>query len=227
MQYFAETLPDGSVARVMPVVDTVADPQAHAEGVLGVPLVPCGDGVPMASPGWIEWAGGFYRPWVPVAGADTGPEDAESGYRKGAAVWRDGHAWTSAADNNVQTPGVALWWRADGTLIPPTGSEDAYPPGHEGQVEGVWYRWAGQQPAVFLPGQPGGESWVQITGPGGDPVTPPEPEGPILWAPDIVFAVDDLTTHEGVTYRIVQAHTSAGHWLPADLPSLYEVVAGG
>lgn len=37
-------------------------------------------------------------------------------------------------------------------------------------------------------------------------------------------ASGDLLTYKGKTYRIVQAHTSAAHWTPDAVASLYTVV---
>lgn len=55
----------------------------------------------------------------------------------------------------------------------------------------------------------------------------PEPEPPAAapaWASGVAYTVGQLVTYNGKTYRIGQPHTSAGHWLPPDLPALYTPV---
>lgn len=45
------------------------------------------------------------------------------------------------------------------------------------------------------------------------------------WQPGLVLAVDDEVTYDGVTYRVVQAHTTQPGWEPPNVPALFEVVA--
>lgn len=59
-------------------------------------------------------------------------------------------------------------------------------------------------------------------------LTPEEPEEPggevTEWAPGLALAVDDLVSYEGVTYRVVQAHTTQAGWTPPAVPALFEAI---
>lgn len=44
---------------------------------------------------------------------------------------------------------------------------------------------------------------------------------PLAWMPGLALTTDDQVTYDGVTYNVVQAHTTQAGWLPPDLPSLY------
>ncbi len=46
------------------------------------------------------------------------------------------------------------------------------------------------------------------------------------WAPGIAVKVDELWVYEGLTYRVVIAHTTQRDWLPPNEPALWELVAG-
>ena len=37
------------------------------------------------------------------------------------------------------------------------------------------------------------------------------------------YKIDDRFTYQGVEYRVIQNHTSAAHWTPDAVPSLYAV----
>jgi hypothetical protein len=50
-----------------------------------------------------------------------------------------------------------------------------------------------------------------------DPDVTPE------WAPATPYAVDDLVTYGGTTYRCLQAHTSQPGWEPPNVPALWAV----
>ena len=45
------------------------------------------------------------------------------------------------------------------------------------------------------------------------------------WAPGIAVKVDELWVYEGLTYRVVIAHTTQLDWLPPNEPALWELVA--
>lgn len=105
--------------------------------------------------------------------------------------------------------------------VQPLGAHDAYPKGAYITFEGKVYKslipanvWT---PAAYARG------WEQVAGKDvpAQPETPPAPE----WAVGKAYAVGDLLTYKGKTYRIVQAHTSAAHWTPDAVPALYKVVA--
>ena len=107
-KHIARLAPDGTVLHVSVVRDTVADALTVAAQIYGVPVEECrecGDNTPLAAPGWGWKDGTFAPPWVQVAGADTEPEGAESGYPEGAEVWLDGEIWVSTTDGNVWRPG--------------------------------------------------------------------------------------------------------------------------
>lgn len=43
------------------------------------------------------------------------------------------------------------------------------------------------------------------------------------WQPGKNYQIGTLVTHNGQTYRVAQAHTSAEHWQPQATPSLYQI----
>ena len=47
---------------------------------------------------------------------------------------------------------------------------------------------------------------------------------PAEWQIGGAYVPGDRVTYHGQVYEIVQGHTSAGHWLPDTLPSLYQAV---
>lgn len=94
----------------------------------------------------------------------------------------------------------------------PAGAHDAYPEGavvtHAGQS------WRSEIPAnVWSPGTYG---WVVDE----DAETAPPPDAP-AWEPGITYQGGDLVAYDGTVYKVVQGHTSAAHWLPPVVPSLY------
>lgn len=55
---------------------------------------------------------------------------------------------------------------------------------------------------------------------------PADPDVPPAWSGEgVVYTAGDLVTYGGVTYRVVQGHTSAAHWTPDVVASLYAVVS--
>lgn len=58
-----------------------------------------------------------------------------------------------------------------------------------------------------------------------EPTDPEEPTGPAAWDPQgYPYKVGDRLTYLGVVYEVVQSHTSAGHWTPDVVASLYKVI---
>jgi len=53
--------------------------------------------------------------------------------------------------------------------------------------------------------------------------TPPA-SGPEQWQPNISVAVGEELEHEGVLYRVLQAHTTQVGWEPPNVPALWAVV---
>ena len=101
----------------------------------------------------------------------------------------------------------------------PLGAHDAYPRGavvaHGGKV------WESTHPAnVWAPGGPGVPAglWKDVTA--AAPAPAPTPTA-AEWKAGEALKVGDLRTYKGTVYKVVQAHTSAAHWTPDAVPSLY------
>lgn len=58
-----------------------------------------------------------------------------------------------------------------------------------------------------------------LSAPAPDPGDPP-----IAWAPDLTVAVGDYYTYDGITYVVIQAHTTQVGWEPPNVPALWGVV---
>lgn len=104
--------------------------------------------------------------------------------------------------------------------VQPLGAHDAYPKGAYITFEGKVYKslipanvWT---PAAYARG------WEQVSGKDvpAPPVTPAVP----AWEVGKAYKVDDRVLYQSKTYRVVQAHTSAAHWTPDAVASLYAVV---
>jgi len=48
--------------------------------------------------------------------------------------------------------------------------------------------------------------------------------GPIPWEPALALTTDDQVTYEGVTYNVIQAHTTQAGWTPPAVPALFQAV---
>src|SRR5690625_1583336 len=70
-------------------------------------------------------------------------------------------------------------------------------------VSGTWLH---SSPADYPLG------WAQLTG---------LPDDVEPWVPNEAVAVGDLREHGGVTYRVVQAHTTQAGWEPPNVPALW------
>ncbi|MNN09331.1 Chitinase A1 precursor [compost metagenome] len=46
--------------------------------------------------------------------------------------------------------------------------------------------------------------------------------GPATWAPYTAYTVNQLVTYNGVTYKVIQAHTSLPGWEPDKVPALFQ-----
>ena len=110
-------------------------------------------------------------------------------------------------------------WQDPGTL-----HADMYLPGnrvlHDGRV------WESTHPGLnhWRPGSPGVDYriWRDIT-PEPEP-EPDEPDAPPAWdGQGHPYTAGDLLTYQGIVYTVVQSHTSASHWTPDTVPSLYSV----
>lgn len=166
---------------------------------------------------------------------------------EGARRTHDGHLWRSTIDHNVFEPGVSGWKLEPetdpdtGEEIPPpfnrpSGQHDAYDAGdritwtdgevYEAKRDGVDWD-PGNAPGDWALVEEESEPEPEPEEPPEDeePVDPaPEPEEPALpeWKVGVDYQPGDTFTYQGVAYTVVQAHASAAHWLPPDLPSLYE-----
>ncbi len=99
----------------------------------------------------------------------------------------------------------------------PTGAHDAVEPGGKRVFQGhLWENTSGAFLAHSPSEYPAG--WADL-GPA-DATTPVPAEHP-AWAAGVAYKVGDVVSYQGVVYRVVQAHTSAAHWLPDQVASLY------
>lgn len=164
--------------------------------------------------------------------------------------WRVTHAdttWWSTIPNNVFEPGVSGWREetpiggAPPAFRRPSGAHDAYQAGERiTWTNGSVYQ-ATRNGVDWDPvNSPSDWELVIVTEPEPDPVEPdpdappyelppdyepePEPEIVVPWAANVAYEVDDLVVSDGVTYRVIQAHTSQAGWTPAAVPALFERV---
>ncbi|ANS76231.1 hypothetical protein AWM70_17945 [Paenibacillus yonginensis] len=47
------------------------------------------------------------------------------------------------------------------------------------------------------------------------------------WAPNVSYAVNDMVTYNGSTYKAIQAHTSLVGWEPPNVPALWQLTQSG
>ena len=66
-----------------------------------------------------------------------------------------------------------------------------------------------------------GRIWEDIT-PTAEVEDPATGETITEWRPGIAATVGMKLTYNGSTYEVIQAHTTAAHWLPDALPALYK-----
>ena len=138
--------------------------------------------------------------WVQILGAGLGPHGAVDGWLPGSrTLWGGAVRVQRSALPAVQAPSdtdPTPWARADGRYVVPAGWE--YQPDEDVTEDGeVWFRVV--QATSFRPSESPAQ-WVQIYGPGGEPVQPLEPEP----EPDAV-AVYTV----GETYTMPQRVTGA------------------
>lgn len=115
----------------------------------------------------------------------------------------------------------------DGTPVwrQPVGAFDAWPVG--AVVAHAGKRWCNILPKVNVwePGNDGPvPAWEELREPEppSDGQTPPIDEpAPRVWAPGIGYVTGEVVTHDGATYRVVQAHTSQTGWEPPAVPALW------
>ncbi|MCQ9340019.1 hypothetical protein NQ028_02520, partial [Corynebacterium phoceense] len=66
-----------------------------------------------------------------------------------------------------------------------------------------------------------GRIWEDIT-PAAAEEDPTTGETITEWRPSIAATVGMKLTYNGAAYEVIQAHTTAAHWLPDALPALYK-----
>jgi len=174
------------------------------------PLVVCRSllDVPDAAPE----EGASWPEWVQILGAGLGPQGAEDGWPVGARVIRDGLVRVSRVPNNANEPltdAPSTWSRADGRYVVPAGWQ--YQPGEDVTEDGeTWHRVT--QATSFRPSESPAQ-WVQITGPGGEPVT--APDAVPAWEPwdgiRTPYTTGDRVTHNGATW---ESTTASNTWEP-------------
>lgn len=178
-------------------------------------------------------------PWVQPTGAhDAYPQDW--------LVIHKGWVWLSLVAGNAHEPGVSGWriQPPAGEIAPyvrVSGAHDAYHRGDRVRArhdDNVYF--CDADVCAHAPSNPD-SGWVKEEEPAepelpDEPVDPTEPEPepepeeptdpePAPWAAGEVYAVDDLATHEGQTYRCRQAHTAIDGWTPSAVPALWELAA--
>src|SRR5882757_1171340 len=47
------------------------------------------------------------------------------------------------------------------------------------------------------------------------------------WAPNVAYAVNDIVSYSGCSYKVLQAHTSQTGWEPATTPALFQQLSCG
>lgn len=128
------------------------------------------------------------------------PAGAHDAYPEGKRItWEDGLVYAAARDGVAHTPAEAAEeWRQveDEPDEPePADPDDADPEGEDPEEEDR----------------------------GDDPEESPTPEIP-EWEVGAAYEIGDELTYQGVTYRLIQNHTSAAHWPPDQVASIYEVI---
>lgn len=151
------------------------------------------------------------------------PSGAHDAYVAGDEVEHQGKRWTSTVDANTWEPGVAGWRevREDGTFgeyVQPSGAADAYRTGDVITWQGGVYQAVGDYLVWSPDDYPGG--WRKIAE--DDPTAGEDTtDGPAEWAVGISYATGDQVTYQGAVYEVLQPHTSAAHWPPNQVASLY------
>ena len=137
---------------------------------------------------------------------------------------------------------LAALLKAYPPFVQPTGAHDALPPGAQVSDEGRIWRNDLDKLNVWKPGTPNA-GWTDITDMLLAELNPPapepegdgqdagsaEPEAPAApavqeWAPGITATTGDRYTFQGDTYEVIQPHTTAAHWPPNQVASLYRKV---
>lgn len=208
----AEPLVDAARAEL---VTTLRD-----QGTLTPPEAATPDAPPEQVPAW----------------ADPGTDHTRM-YTVGAVVAHAGRIWESTHPGlNHWEPGtVGVDWRIWRDITPQPEPEPGQPPAWDGQghtyeagdlVTHDGQTWRCLQAHSSQPDWAPGAApslWATHTETA-EPEPESEPEGPAAWAAGTTYQPGDLITYQGHTYKVLQAHTSQGHWTPDAVASLYSPV---
>lgn len=136
----------------------------------------------------------------------TPPTGAHDAYMTGERITWDGDIYEAVRDGVVHSPAE---YAADWQLVEPEPEPEPEPPEEEEPTD----------PEEPEPGDGEGDEDDEP-----EPEPEPEPDEPTLpeWQPGVDYQPGDRFTYDGAEYRVVQAHTSAAHWPPDQVASLYE-----
>ena len=150
------------------------------------------------------------------------PSGAHDAYEAGDRItWTDGEVYEAKRDGVEWDPGNAPGDWAH--IIPATPIEPAPEPGPEPEPPEEEEPEPGEgEPVDPEEPEPGDGEGDEDDEP--EPEPEPEPEGPALpeWKIGVDYQPGDTFTYQGVVYTVLQAHTSAAHWPPDAVASLYE-----
>lgn len=145
-----------------------------------------------------------YPEWV-----DPGTKHSKM-YRFGQRVRHNGRVWESS-----------------------TQQLNSWEPGGEGVYEFIWKDITDiitapePEPEPDLPPEPDEPTDTQVPAePGTEEGAEQDAEGPTTpqWSANVAYNINDVVEYNGITYKVLQDHTSADHWRPDQVPSLYSAV---
>lgn len=150
--------------------------------------------------------------WVQILGAGLGPVGAKDGWPVGAHVMHEGAVRVSRVPNNVNEPlddAPSTWSRKDGQFVVPAGWQ--YQIGEDIYWNADW--WRVTRATSFHPGDDP-TAYVEITGPGGDPIGGGD-EYPAWVQPTgshDAYAAGARVTHNGKVWE--NTHGDGNVWEP-------------
>lgn len=124
----------------------------------------------------------------------------------------------SAAPDTLTTIAARLNPAEPPTWKQPTGAHDAHLPGAVvvGRNGDRWRNDLGI-PNVWPLDNPHAR-WTNLD------AEPHQGDGPIPWEPGLTLTTGDQVTYDGVTYDVVQGHTTQAGWTPPAVPALFAAV---
>ena len=150
------------------------------------------------------------------------PSGAHDAYEAGDRItWTDGEVYEANRDGVDWPPEVAP---QDWDLVEPEPEPEPEEPPEEEEPEPDE-----GEPVDPDDGDEGNEDEDEESEPPEEEESEPEPEpepgtlgNPFIWAAGDDYEIDHYTIYNGTVYRVLQAHTSAAHWPPDAVASLYE-----